>query len=131
MADKVARALNLVGGDRDLLDSADINALLDLIDEYLEDSEGIDPPVTQPFDYTACHNNTKQAIHYTYLSYYYCYIDLDSSSTAPPSSDPPAEEEHLSLDPPDDDPPAEDDDDKEELEAQPTAAGWSCLGPAG
>ena len=52
MADKVARALNLLGADRDLLDSADANALLDLIDEYLEDLEGIAPPVTQPFNYT-------------------------------------------------------------------------------
>ena len=52
MADKVARALNLLGADRDL-DSADTDALLELIDEYLEDSEGIAPPVTQPFSYTA------------------------------------------------------------------------------
>ena len=52
MADKVARALNLLGADRDLLDSADANSLLDLIDEYLDDSEGIAPPVTQPFNYT-------------------------------------------------------------------------------
>ena len=40
MADKVARALNL-GADRDLLDSADGSALLDLIDEYLDDPKGI------------------------------------------------------------------------------------------
>ena len=52
MADKVARALNLLGADRDLLESTDTDALLELI-EYLEDSEGIAPPVTQPFNYTA------------------------------------------------------------------------------
>jgi hypothetical protein len=53
MADKVARALNLLGADRDLLDSADAGDLLELIDEYLEDSSGTAPPVTQPFNYTA------------------------------------------------------------------------------
>ena len=53
MVDKVARALNLLGADSNLLDSADADALLELIDEYLEDSEGIAPPVTQPFSYTA------------------------------------------------------------------------------
>ena len=52
MVDKVARALNLLGANRDL-ESADADALLELIDEYLEDSEGITPPVTQPFNYTA------------------------------------------------------------------------------
>ena len=41
MADKVARALNLLGA---LFDSADGDALLDLIDEYLDNSEGIAPP---------------------------------------------------------------------------------------
>ena len=45
MADRVARALNL-GADRDLLGSADTEALLDLINEYLEDPEGIAPPVS-------------------------------------------------------------------------------------
>ena len=53
MADKVARALNLLGADRDLLESADADALLELIDEYLKDSEGKAPPATQPFNYTA------------------------------------------------------------------------------
>ena len=52
MADKVAKALNLLGADHDL-DSADTDALLDLINKYLEDLEGIAPPVTQPFNYTA------------------------------------------------------------------------------
>ena len=46
MADRVARALNLLGADRDLLGSADAEALLDLIDEHLEDPEGIAPPVS-------------------------------------------------------------------------------------
>ena len=46
MAERVARALNLLGADRDLLDSADADALLELIDEYLEDPEGIAPPVS-------------------------------------------------------------------------------------
>ena len=40
MADKVARALNLLGADRDLFDSADADALLDLIDEYFDDPQG-------------------------------------------------------------------------------------------
>ena len=46
MAEKVARALNLLGADRDLLESADADALLELIDEYLDDPEGIAPPVS-------------------------------------------------------------------------------------
>ena len=46
MAERVARALNLLGADRDLLDSADADALLELIDEYLEDPAGIAPPVS-------------------------------------------------------------------------------------
>lgn len=40
MADKVARALNLLGADRDLFNSADGDAFLDLIDEYLDNPEG-------------------------------------------------------------------------------------------
>ena len=40
MADKIARALNLLGADRDLLDSADGSALIDLIHEYLDDPQG-------------------------------------------------------------------------------------------
>ena len=49
MADKVAQALNLLGADRDLLGSADAEAFLDLINEYLEDPEGIAPPVSPTF----------------------------------------------------------------------------------
>ena len=45
MADRVARALNLLSVDRDL-GSADAKTLLDLIDEYLEDREGIAQPVS-------------------------------------------------------------------------------------
>ena len=45
MAEKVARALNLLSADRDL-ESADADALLELIDEYLDDPEGIAPPVS-------------------------------------------------------------------------------------
>ena len=45
MAGKVARALNLLGADRDLLDSQDADALLDLIDDYLNDPQGIATPV--------------------------------------------------------------------------------------
>jgi len=53
MAEKVARALNRLGADRDLLDSAD--ALLDLIDDYFDDTQGITPPFNPtPF------NNTSQ-----------------------------------------------------------------------
>ena len=51
MADKVARALNLLGADRDLFNSADGDALLDLIDEYLDDLEGMPHPSSQPFNY--------------------------------------------------------------------------------
>ena len=46
MADKVARALNHLGADGDLLGSADAETLLDLINEYLEDPKGIAPPVS-------------------------------------------------------------------------------------
>ena len=54
MAENVARALNLLGADRDLLESADADALLELIDEYLDDPEGIAPPVSPSlFNYTA------------------------------------------------------------------------------
>ena len=45
MAERVARVLNLLGADRDL-DSADADAILRLIDEYLEDPAGIAPPVS-------------------------------------------------------------------------------------
>ena len=47
MADKVARALNLLGADRNLLDMDDGNNLLALIDEYLDDpdeTQGETPP---------------------------------------------------------------------------------------
>ena len=44
MADKIARALNLLGVDQDLFNSANSDALLDLSDEYLDDSGGIAPP---------------------------------------------------------------------------------------
>ena len=36
MADKIARALNLLGADRDLLNS-DADALIDVIDDYFGD----------------------------------------------------------------------------------------------
>ena len=49
MADKVARALNLLGADRDLVLSADGDAFLDLISEYLDDPEGIAPPFNPTF----------------------------------------------------------------------------------
>lgn len=81
MADRVARALNLLGADRDLFDSADGNSLLDLIGEYLDDSEGTAPP----FNY-----------YYYDIVAHYCKmydtilstVDLDdsvaASSRAPP-----------------------------------------------
>ena len=59
MADNVARALNLLGANHDFLESAVADALLELIDEYLEDSEGTAPPVTQPFNYTASIRNNE------------------------------------------------------------------------
>ena len=46
MANKLARALNVLGADRELFNSADGDALLDLIDEYLDDSQGIATPVS-------------------------------------------------------------------------------------
>ena len=45
MAEK-ARVLNLLGADHNLLESADADTLLELIDEYLYDPEGIAPPVS-------------------------------------------------------------------------------------
>ena len=41
MADKIAQALNLLDSDHNLFDSADRDAFLDLIDEYLDEPEGI------------------------------------------------------------------------------------------
>ena len=38
--------LNFLGADCDLLESAGADALLELIDEYLEDPAGIAPPVS-------------------------------------------------------------------------------------
>ena len=48
MAERVvlALALYLLSADHDLFSSADAEALLDLINEYLEDPEGIAPPVS-------------------------------------------------------------------------------------
>ena len=43
MAYRAARALNFLGADRDL-NSEDGDALMDLIDEYHDDPEGIAPP---------------------------------------------------------------------------------------
>ena len=40
------RALNLLGADRNLFNTADGDAFLDLIDEYLDESQGIAPPVS-------------------------------------------------------------------------------------
>ena len=46
MADKVARALNLAA-DRDLFDSADGGAFLDLVDSiYVDDCQGTAPPIS-------------------------------------------------------------------------------------
>ena len=50
MADKVARALNLLGADQDLFNSADGDALLDFTDEYLDDPEGYN--IAQPYNPT-------------------------------------------------------------------------------
>ena len=54
MAERVARALNLLGANGDLLGTADTDDLLELIDEYLaddEDNQGNPTPVTQPFNH--------------------------------------------------------------------------------
>ena len=48
MADKVARALNLAA-DRDLFNSADGGAFLDLVDKYIrgvDDCQGTAPPIS-------------------------------------------------------------------------------------
>lgn len=42
MADRLARALNLMGADGGLLGTADSDALLDLIDDYLVDDSDPD-----------------------------------------------------------------------------------------
>ena len=42
----IARVLNLPGVDRDLFNTADSHAFLDLIDEYLDESQGITPPIS-------------------------------------------------------------------------------------
>ena len=39
MAERVARALNLLGADGNLLDTADAGALLDLIDEFFDEPD--------------------------------------------------------------------------------------------
>jgi len=54
MAEKVARALNRLGADHDLLDSADV--LLDLIDDYFDDTQNIAPPFN-PTPFKQCHSN--------------------------------------------------------------------------
>ena len=60
MAERVARALNLLGANGDL-GTADTNDLLELIDDYLadEDNQGNPTPVTQPFNHTL-HNTFTQ-----------------------------------------------------------------------
>ena len=64
MADKIARALNLLGSDRDLFNSADRDAFLDLIDEYLDEPEGIAPPFNYP---VPCEFNNNIKIYANYL----------------------------------------------------------------
>ena len=44
MADKVVRALNLLGADGDLLNSADGDTFLALIEDYPDNPDGIAPP---------------------------------------------------------------------------------------
>ena len=44
LADKAAQALTLLGADQDLFNSAVCDALLDLINKYLDDNGGIAPP---------------------------------------------------------------------------------------
>ena len=51
MADKVARALNLLGADRGLFNSADSDVLLDLVDEYFDDREGTAIPFNPTLNY--------------------------------------------------------------------------------
>ena len=42
MADRVARAINLLGADRGFLDTTDGDALLDVIADYLDDEDDVD-----------------------------------------------------------------------------------------
>ena len=57
MAKRVARALDLLGANGDIFGTADTDALLELIDDYLADNEhpkdnqGNPTPVTQPFNH--------------------------------------------------------------------------------
>ena len=44
MAENVVRVLNVLGADRDLLDTTDGEALLELIQEYFVDSEDSHTP---------------------------------------------------------------------------------------
>ena len=103
----------------------DTDALLKLIEKYLKDTEGIVPPVTQPFNYTASIMNNELA--YSAMLCYVLYIYLRRSRhplTAARSSDSPEDDQQLSLDPLDDDPLVDDPqaEDDEDAEEEPTAA---------
>jgi hypothetical protein len=60
MEDRIARALNRLGEDADLL-SADTDGLLDLLDDYLDDDDPLGkPPPSTPLKihYYTTKNNT-------------------------------------------------------------------------
>ena len=67
MEDRIARALNRLGEDADLL-SADTDGLLDLLDDYLDDDNppGKTPP-KYPYYYTT--TTTKNNTYYYYTTY--------------------------------------------------------------
>ena len=50
MAENVVRVLNVLGADRDLLDTTDGEALLELLQEYFVDSEGSHTPIYHDTD---------------------------------------------------------------------------------
>ena len=91
MADRVARALNVLNADRNLFNSADGDVLLDLVDDYHNDPVDVAPP----FNLINVHSthHYKNTLNTCILS----NVDLDESVAAsslnPPevtdSTDPP------------------------------------------
>ena len=84
MAERVARALNLLGADGNLLGTADTDALLELIDDYLQSR--LPHPLTQPFNHRL-HNNIHSIIAVT-------KITIEDQAAAALSSDPSVDEQN-------------------------------------
>ena len=82
MADK-ARALNLLGADRDPFNSADGDAFLDLIDKYLDDPDGMPHPSSKPFMILLQHTAIEQILNKNHCNLYILStVDLDDSVAA-------------------------------------------------